>query len=318
MPVDAAAPPALLNPPRKRDWHTWWTLIRHAGEAWIDDFAPSMGAALSYYTVFSIAPLLVIVIAVAGLFFDANVAHEQIFSEMGAIIGTSTAKSLEAILQNATETGRSGWTAVVGVIFMLIGATSVLAELQSSLDRIWRTPSAHSVGGWWGVLRTRLLSFSMILVLVFLLMVSLVISAALVAFGQWGTARFEHWGTVLEGANIAFAFAVTALLFAMIYKLLPRERIGWRDVWMGALVTAALFTLGKFLIGLYIGKAGVADAYGAAGSLVVLLVWVYYSAQIFLLGAEFTWVYAYTIGSRAGQTPPGAASLPPAASAARS
>jgi len=187
---------------------------------------------------------------------------------------------------------------------MLIGATTVLAELESSLDRIWRTPAAASIPDWWGFLRTRLLSFSMILGLVFLLIVSLTVSASIAALGKWGGGRYEFWGALVETINIALGFGVTALLFAMIYKLLPREHISWSDVWVGSVVTAALFTLGKILIGLYIGKAGVADAYGAAGSLVVLLIWVYYSAQIFLLGAEFTWVYAYALGSRADQAPP--------------
>jgi len=309
-----AAPDASPSPkrvrPRKRDWRTWWRLARRAVDAWLDDFAPSMGAALSYYTVFSIAPLLVIVIALVGLFYGADAAHKHIFSELGQILGTSTAESLEAILKNASDSRRSGWTAALGILFMLIGATSVLAELQSSLDRIWRAPAPGSLPGWWGFIRMRLLSFSMILVLVFLLMVSLVVSASLAAVGRWGTTRFEHWGAVLDVLNVSVGYLVTAILFAMIYKLLPRERVGWGDVWMGALVTAALFTLGKFLIGLYIGKAGVADAYGAAGSLVVLLVWVYYSAQIFLLGAEFTWVYAYTLGSRAGEPIPEARDVP--------
>ncbi len=303
--------PALVRA-RKRDWRTWWQLVRRAADAWLDDFAPSMGAALSYYTLFSIAPLLVIVIALVGLFYGGDSAHARIFSEIGGVLGKSTADSLEAILRNASDTRRSGWTAAVGIVFMLIGATSVLAELQSSLDRIWRSPAAHSLPGWWGVLRTRLLSFSMILGLAFLLLVSLVFSAGLAAVGRWGTTHFEHWGAVLEMLNIVISYLVTALLFAMMYKLLPREHVGWRDVWVGALVTAGLFTLGKFLIGLYIGKAGIADAYGAAGSLVVLLVWVYYSAQIFLLGAEFTWVYAYTLGSRVGEPMPEANGVPQA------
>jgi len=285
-------------------------MLRDSVAGWRADYAPSMGAALSYYTIFSIAPLLVIVIALVGLFYGADAAHKHIFSELGQILGTSTAESLEAILKNASDSRRSGWTAALGILFMLIGATSVLAELQSSLDRIWRAPAPGSLPGWWGFIRMRLLSFSMILVLVFLLMVSLVVSASLAAVGRWGTTRFEHWGAVLEVLNVSVGYLVTAILFAMIYKLLPRERVGWGDVWMGALVTAALFTLGKFLIGLYIGKAGVADAYGAAGSLVVLLVWVYYSAQIFLLGAEFTWVYAYTLGSRAGEPIPEARDVP--------
>jgi len=281
----------------------WFALARKAVNSWLDDFAPSMGAALAYYTVFSIAPLLLIVIAIVGAVFGRAAAHAEIFGEIAALLGTSAADSIESLVQSASHARHGGWAAAIGIVGMLVGATTVLSELQSALDRIWRTPAKNSAGVW-GFLRTRLLTFSMILGLVFLLIVSLLLSASLAAIGRWGVADVGHWGTVVEVANIAASFAVTALLFAMIYKLLPRERVAWRDVWVGALVTSLLFTIGKYGIGLYIGKAGVASAYGAAGSLVVLLVWVYYSAQIFLLGAEFTWVYTYAMGSRAGQTPP--------------
>jgi len=298
-------------PSRSRhSWRAWAALVPHAIKAWLDDFAPSMGAALSYYTIVSIAPLLVIVIAIASLFFGREAAHAQIFHEISAMMGTSTAESLAAILAHADDPRRGGWSAAAGIVVMLVGATTVLAELQSSLDRIWRSPAAASISGWWDFLRTRLLSFSMILGLVFLLLVSLTVSASIAALGKWGGARIEYWGAILETLNLTLGFGVTALLFAMIYKLLPREQISWSDVWVGSVVTAALFTLGKILIGLYIGKAGVADAYGAAGSLVVLLIWVYYSAQIFLLGAEFTWVYAYALGSRADQAPPEGRAVP--------
>jgi len=288
----------------------WWDLAKRAVTAWLDDFAPSMGAALSYYTVFSIAPLLLIIIAIAGIFFGRVSAQSRIFQELALVLGPPAADSVESMLTHANAGGKSGWTAAFGVIVMLIGATTVLGELQSSLDRIWRTPSAGALNGIWGFVRTRLLSFGMILGLVFLLLVSLAVSATLAAVGAWAGGGYEQWGAILQIINLGVSFLVTTILFAMIYKLLPREHIGWRDVWVGSVVTAALFTLGKFLIGIYIGKAGVASAYGAAGSLVVLLVWVYYSAQIFLLGAEFTWVYAYAFGSRAGQKPPESTSVP--------
>jgi len=302
-------PPTITAHRHTTGARAWFNLARKAVNSWLDDFAPSMGAALSYYTVFSIAPLLLIVIAIVGALFGRAAAHAEIFGELATLLGTSAASSIEALVQSAGTARHGGWAAALGLVGMLVGATTVLAELQSALDRIWRTP-AKKTAGVWGFLRMRLLTFSMILGLVFLLMVSLLLSAGVAAIGRWGVAGVEHWGAMVEVVNIVASFAVTALLFAMIYKLLPREHIAWRDVWVGALVTAVLFTIGKYGIGLYIGKAGVASAYGAAGSLVVLLVWVYYSAQIFLLGAEFTWVYTYAMGSRAGQTPPAAYGVP--------
>ena len=280
-------------------------LFKRAANAWLDDYAPSMGAALSYYTVFSIAPLLLVVIAVAGMFFGREAAQSRILEQLADLVGGDTAAAIAQMLRSGEVQGNSPWAAALGLITMLIGATTVLGELQTALDRIWRSRSA-ATSGLWSVIRERLLSFGMILGLVFLLLVSTVVSAAIAAFNHWGSSALGEWKILLEGVNLAIGFGVTTLLFAMIYKLLPREHIAWSDVWVGALVTAALFTIGKFLIGLYIGKSGVASAYGAAGSLVVLLIWVYYSAQIFLLGAEFTWVYTYTHGSRAGQKPPDA------------
>jgi membrane protein len=173
--------------------------------------------------------------------------------------------------------------------------------LQSDLDRIWRVPAPAKENGIWTLLRTRLLSFGLVLGLGFLLLVSLVISAAIAAFGKWFDRFFEGWETFLYALNFSISFAITTLLFAMIYKLMPRARIAWRDVWVGAAVTALLFEIGKLLIGLYLGKTGVASGFGAAGSLVVLLLWVYFSAQTFLLGAEFTWVYSHEYGSNSAQ-----------------
>jgi membrane protein len=190
---------------------------------------------------------------------------------------------------------------VVSVLTLVIGATSVFAELQSDLDRIWRVPAPLKENGLWTLLRTRLLSFGMVLGLVFLLMVSLVVSALIAAFGKWSNGYFEGWEPVFHVLNSGMSFAITTSLFAMIYKLMPRARIAWRDVWVGAAVTGLLFELGKLLIGLYLGTTSVASAFGAAGSLVVLLLWVYFSAQIFLLGAEFTWVYSHQFGSRRSQ-----------------
>jgi membrane protein len=183
------------------------------------------------------------------------------------------------------------------VVVLLVGATSVFGELQDALDRIWRAPVRGHVGGLWGLLRARLLSFGMILCIAFLLMVSLVIGAVIAALGKWWSGFFGGWEVLLQIVNLVVGFGLTTLVFAMIYKLMPRVRVQWHDVWIGALVTALLFTAGKFLIGLYIGKTGVASGYGAAGSLIIVFVWVYFSAQIFLIGAEFTWIYARMFGS---------------------
>ena len=279
-----------------------WGLIRKSVRAWMDDYAPSMGAALAYYTLFSITPLLVIVIAVAGLVFGEEAARGEIVAQIQGLIGHESATAVQGLLKSADEPAQGVFATLVSVIMLVIGATTVFAELQSDLDRIWRAPAAVKQNGIWGLLRTRLLSFGMVLGLGFLLLVSLVLGAAIAAFGKWTTGFFEGWEAVLQAVNFGVSFAITTLLFAMIYKFMPRARIAWSDVWVGALVTALLFDIGKFLIGLYLGNTSVASGFGAAGSLVVLLVWVYFSAQIFLLGAEFTWVYSHEYGSNAGKT----------------
>jgi membrane protein len=265
-----------------------WSLFRRAVDAWVDDYAPSMGAALAYYTLFSIAPLLLIVIAVAGLAFGDQAARGEIFEQLNGLMGPEGASAIESLLQSADRPAGGVIATLIGVVLLVIGASTVFGELQNALDRIWDAPEREA-GGWWGLIHARVLSFGMILGIAFLLMVSLVMSAAISALGKW-------WGAHL--VDLALNFALTTVLFALIYKVIPRVRIAWRDVWIGAAVTALLFALGKVLIGLYLGRSSVASAYGAAGSLVVMMVWVYYSAQIFLLGAEFTRVYAHAHGSR--------------------
>ena len=277
-----------------------WSMGRDTVAAWIDDYAPSMGAALAYYTMFSIAPLLIIVIAVAGLVFGNDAAKGHVLAELRDVMGHEGAVAVEGLLKSASEPEKSSLAAIVGLVTLLVGATTVLGELQSALDRIWRADTAPPAEGLWSWLRTRLLSLGMILTFGFLLLVSLVISAALAALGKWWGPLFGGWDTVLQLINFAISFVIITLVFAIIYKSLPRVSVAWRDVWIGATVTALLFTIGKVLIGLYLGRTSTASAFGAAGSLVVLLVWVYYSAQIFLLGAEFTWVYTHRRGSRAG------------------
>ena len=278
-------------------------LLKQTASAWSEDYAPSMGAALSYYTLFSIAPLLLIVIAIAGLVFGEEAARGEIFGQLAGLVGPEGAKAVEGLLQAADRPTQGAIATIVGIVTLLLGATTVFGELQNALDRIWRAPARAKSTGWWNLVRTRLLSFGMVLGIAFLLTVSLILSAAVSALGKWWGAA-EIVGHVLE---IVLSFGLTTVLFALIYKYIPRVHVGWHDVWIGAAVTAALFAVGKFLIGLYLGKTSVASTFGAAGSLVVLMLWVYYSAQIFLFGAEFTWVYAHEFGSRRGEARPRAA-----------
>jgi membrane protein len=273
-------------------------LLKEAANSWLEDDAPSMGAALSYYTVFSIAPLLLIAISVAGLVFGEEAARGEIMAQLSGLIGTDSAKTIEGMLQAASEPAKGTLGTLVGLVVLLVGATTVFAELETSLNRIWRTPDRPNVGGLWGFLRARLLSLGMILGIGFLIMVSLIFSAALAALGKWWVAWFGGWVTLASVLNVLVSFGFVTAGFAMIYKWMPRVHLVWRDVWVGAFLTALLFTLGKAAISLYIGRSGVASVFGAAGSLVVVLLWVYYSAQVFLLGAEFTRAWAGLEGSK--------------------
>jgi membrane protein len=272
-------------------------LFVKAGKAWVNDFAPSMGAAISYYTVFSLAPLLIIVIAMAGAVFGREAVQGQIVAQLSGLIGQDGAGLIQGIVASASDTDQGLVAGLISLGVLIIGATTVFAELQSALDRIWHVPEAQKPKGVWAILRARLLSFGLILGLVFLLMVSLAVSTATAAFGDWASGQLPGWEATMYVLNMAISIGFTTLLFAMIFKLMPTARIVWRDVWVGAFVTAVLFEVGKLLISLYLGKSGVTEAFAAAGSLVVLLAWVYYAAQIFLLGAEFTKVYADEHGS---------------------
>jgi membrane protein len=283
---------------RPRDY---WSVLKQAVVAWNDDYAQSMGAALAYYTAFSLSPLLIIVIALAGLAFGQDAARGQVVSELAGLIGTQGAKAVQELLANASKPSSSVLTSIIGIVTLIIGATSVFAELQVALDRIWRAPALRQTSGVISLVRSRLLSFGMVAAMGFLLLVSLLIGAGLSALDHWSVAMIGKGGAdILQALNIAVSFGITTLLFASAYRILPRVKIDWSDVWTGAIVTAVLFTVGKYLIGVYIGRAGVSSGFGAAGSLVIILVWVYYSAQIFLLGAEFTWVFAHRHGSKAG------------------
>nr|WP_157406946.1 MULTISPECIES: YihY/virulence factor BrkB family protein [unclassified Janthinobacterium] len=272
---------------------------------WLEHRASSKGAALAFYTLFSIAPILILVIAIAGFFYGPEAARGELLGQLRGLLGPQGAEAIQLVLAGASNHKEGRLATLVATALLLFGATSVFAELKASLDEIWQVPPLKQ-GGVWDTLRTRLLSFGLVLVLAFLLMVSLVISAALAIVenylnGLWSDAVF-----LLSLLSATISFAVIAALFAVIYKMLPRVRLSWRDVVIGALGTAALFTLGKYAIGVYIGNSGVASSFGAAGSMIALLLWVYYSAQIFFLGAEFARQYALQMGSLRDQNIPAA------------
>jgi len=276
-------------------------VLSEAGNAWLDDHAQSMGAALSYYTVFSLAPLLLIAISVAGLVFGREAAQGAMVDQLQGLIGRQGSEAIQDLLKNVSRPSEGVIATVTGVVVLVIGATSVFAELQDDLNRIWQVPTKARVSTWWAWLRTRILSVGLILAIGFLLLVSLAASAAFDAFAAWSTSPIAGWEPLVHGINLVLSFVLTTALFALIYRFMPQATIEWRDVGIGAMVTAALFSIGKTLIGLYIGKSALASGFGAAGSLAVLLAWVYYSAQIFLFGAEFTWAYAHAFGSHRGQ-----------------
>ena len=284
-------------PGRRWPYRDIGSVAYQAIAGWLEHNDSSMGAALAFYTLFSIAPILVIAMAVAGYVFGPQVAETQVLAQLSALIGDTGAKALRDLLLSAHYSDKKGFAAAVGIATLLVGATSVFGELQYTLDRIWNTPKENAVV-WWQFIRKRVLSIGLVLGVGFLLLVSLVASAALTAVESILGTFMTGWGVIVPVIDLTLSFAMTTLLFAMIYKYIPRERLAWSDVWIGAAVTALLFTVGKFLIGIYLGKSSFSSAYGATGSLVVLLLWIYYSAQIFLLGAEFTRVVTYEYGSR--------------------
>ncbi len=273
-------------------------LIKEAAFAWNDDGAASMGAAIAYYTIFSIAPLLIIATAIAGFFFGMEAAQGHIFAQARGMVGEEGALALQGLVESASKPAEGFLATVVGLVIMVFGATGVFAELQGAMDRIWQVPEAKQQAGIWHLIRRRLLTFGMVLGVAFLLLVSLVISALISALETLWNPYVGVTGIILQFLNFAVSFLIVTGLFTLIFKLLPRVAVAWGDVIIGAAATALLFNIGKLLIGLYIGKSGVVSGFGAAGSLVALLLWIYYSAQVFLLGAEFTWVYAKKYGSK--------------------
>lgn len=276
-------------------------LVWAAIKGWSKDNVPRLGASLAYYTLFALSPILVIVIAIAGSVFGAEAVRGQIVGEIDGLIGKQGAEAIQTLLQGAHRDQAGTFAVIVGSITLIIAASGAFLELQHALNTIFRVKTDPKKSGIERLILSRLRSFGLVISIGFLLLVSLLVSAALSAL----SARIQHTElggpVLLQVINLVVSLAVMTLLFGLIYRVLPDVRLAWRDVWTGAFVTSLLFSIGKFLIGLYLGQSSVASSYGAAGSVVVLLVWVYYSAQVILLGAEFTRVYAEY---REGRAPP--------------
>lgn len=275
-------------------------IIRQAAYDWFNDGAMSMAASIAFYTAFSLAPIFLLVTAIAGIVFGAEAAQGALAEQLQRLLGREPAEAIQAVVKDAGDTQSGTLASVIGLVTILVGATTVFTELQASLNRIWRAEApAESTLTW--LVRVRLKGLALIGVIGFLLIVSLVVSAAIAAMGAWFAQYFSGLAALLAVGNLVLSLVVFTLLFALVYRVLPDTRIPWRDLWLGAAVTALLFQVGKGLIALYIAKAGIASAYGAAGSLALLLLWVYYSASIFLFGAEITRCFAERVGSRSGK-----------------
>jgi membrane protein len=282
------------------------SLTRTAFVSSIDDNILRMSAALAYYTLFSLAPLMVISIAIAGLVFGDDAARGAIVAQIQGLIGSDAAQGVQAMLTSARKPSTGVFAEVIGLAVLIVGATGAFSEVYTALNNIWQTPP-EKLSSAWSVIKARLLGFGLVLVVGFLMLVSLILSAGLVAFTKYAGGLLPLPAILFKGIELIFTTAILTALFAMIFRVLPEAQINWRDVRIGALATAALFSLGKYLISLYIGKSLPASAYGAAGSVVVLIAWVYYSALILYFGAEFTKTYARRYGShreKENQEPP--------------
>lgn len=276
------------------------TVLKQTFQEFGEDKAPRLGAALAYYTIFSIGPLLLIAVAMSGLIFGQEAAQGKVSDELGKVFGPKMAESLETMIQAAAKPKSGTIATIVGVFTLMLGASGVFGQLKDALNTIWNV-EPKTGAGIKGFIKERFLSMAMVLGIGFLLLITLVLDAAISAMGPY-LERLVGSEAVLHITQLTISFVVAVLLFSAIFRILPDLKIAWRDVWFGAVATALLFVLGKWGLGLYLGKAAVGSAYGAAGSLVILLVWVYWSAQILFLGAEFTQVYARTFGSLKGDT----------------
>jgi membrane protein len=276
--------------------HTYWKLAKESVDEFWEDSPFQLAAALSFYSLLSLSPLVLIVVAAAGLVWSEAYVRVQLLNQIRELVGEAGAETVRTVLEATTISSRNIGSVIVGIVTLLFGATTVFAQLQSSLNQIWdvKTPvkTVTRRGLLWSLIRTRLLSLTLILVVGFLLLVSLVVSAALAAVQDYLSTGLPGGSTLWQAANFLFSLLVISVLIAMVYRVLPDVRLDWRDVWVGALTTSVLFGVGKWVIGLYLGHASIGSSYGAAGSLVVFLVWVYYSSLIMFLGAEITFVYA--------------------------
>ena len=272
-------------------------LLKQTFQEWLQDKAPQLGAALAYYTVFSLAPLILVLLAIIGVIFrdDPKGAWDRITEQMSYFLDPSAVQVVQNIAQTASQPGKSTMATIVGIALAVFGASGVFGQLQDALNTIWGVKAKPSTGIW-GFLRNRFLSFAMVAGICFLLLVSLTIEALLKGFSHYVQSVLPGGIVIAVTVYLVFDFAVVVLLFAMIFKFLPDVKIQWRDVWIGAVLTAILFGIGKWLLGFYLGSGAAGSAYGAASSLITLLLWVYYSSQILLFGAEFTQVYAQRAG----------------------
>ena len=280
----------------KRKIKEYWSILKDAFNGFLDDNAMRLGASLSYYTLFSLAPMLLIIISLGGIFFGKEAVQGQVYGQINGLIGSDAAKQVQEILKNAQSSGQSLWAAAVGVITLVIGATGTFAEMQDAINVIWGLKPKPK-NGITKYLMTRFLSFSLIISLGFLLLVSLVVNAVLNTFSQKVESLFSDATIYIFWAiNLLVVWGVISLLFTVIFKVLPDGKIKWRDAFVGAGFTSLLFMIGKYAIGLYLGNSSVGTTYGAAGSLVIILLWVYYSALLLYFGAEFTKAYTNFYG----------------------
>lgn len=294
----ATSRPRPRSPRPRLTLRTLGSLFKRALAGWWNDEVPRLGASLAYYTLFSLAPILVIAIAIGGLVFGEEAVRGEIVGQIQGLLGRRGAEAVQSMLEGAARPSSSVAATVVGVITFFITATGAFLELQTALNNIWRVKPVATGSFFRTLVMQRLISFALVVALGFLLVTSLLVSAALAAVHKYMGNAFPGVVVLWEALNVVVSLGVITLLFAMVYKVLPDVKLTWGDVWIGGLVTAGLFTIGKLLIGLYLGTTSIASAYGAAGSVIVILVWVYYSAQIVLLGAEFTREYVETFGRK--------------------
>lgn len=277
-------------------------LLRQAGAAWLADNAPRLGAALAFYTLFSLAPVLIVAVSVAGFVFGDKAAQGEIVRQFQGLMGTQGAMAIETIIHSTNQPALGVFATMLGLLAILVGASGAFNELQDALNTIWKVDS-RTQNFWTVTFRQRVFSLSLVIATGFLLLTSLVVTAALSAAGRLASDMPSISSLFLQSMNFVFSFGMITILFALILKLIPDTTIQWRDVWIGAVVASLLFTVGKVIIGFFLGHSALASAYGAAASLVIFLIWIYYSAQILLFGAELTRVYALKYGSRMESNP---------------